>query len=128
MRRLFFAVILVCVSVTSAAADPIDDAYSAIEREDYALAARIFRPLAEQGIAKAQVMVGMLYYHGQGVTQDFLLSHMWLNVGAATLSGDAGKEAMKMRDDVALQLTQEQIVKAQGMARRCMRSKFKECD
>lgn len=128
MRRLFFAVILVLVCVTVAAADPIEDAFAAIERKDYSLAARIFRPLAEQGVAKAQVMLGLLYHHGLGVTQDFLLAHMWLNVGAAALSGDAGQEAMKMRDDVALQITQEQIVKAQGMARRCMRSKFKECD
>lgn len=128
MWRFLFAVILVVACVTVAAAGPIEDAESAIQHEDYTLAARLFRPLAEQGNAKAQVMLGIMYDFGQGVPQDFLLAHMWLNVGAAAMNGEAGNAAMKSRDHVASQMTPEQIVKAQAMARRCIRSKFKECD
>ena len=52
----------------------------------------------------------------------------WPNVAAAALSGDEGKAAMKRRDRVALDMTAAQIEKAQEMALRWQRSKFKECD
>ena len=52
----------------------------------------------------------------------------WFNLAAAALSGDEGKTAMKRRDRVALDMTAAQIEKAQEMALRCQRSKFKECD
>ena len=54
MRRILFAVILVVACATVAAADSYEDAVSAYNRGDYALAARLLRPLAEQGNASAQ--------------------------------------------------------------------------
>ena len=67
MRRFLFAVILVVACATSATADSIEEAVSAYDRGDYALAARLLRPLAEQGDAWAQFGLGMLYLNGQGV-------------------------------------------------------------
>ena len=128
MRRILFAVFLVVACATVAAADSKEEAKSAYGRGDYALAARLFRSLAEQGDARAQVHLGMLYTEGQGIPQDFIRAHMWYNVAAAALSGDAGKAAMKRRDDVASRMTAAQIEKAQEMARRCQQSQFKECD
>src|SRR5574337_979055 len=71
MRGIFFAVTLVVASATVAAADSYKDAVSAVHRDDYALAARLFRPLAEQGHAGAQSFLGVLYAYGQGVPQNY---------------------------------------------------------
>ena len=49
MRRFFFAVCVVLVCATVAAADAIEDAESTYNRGDYARAARLLRPLAELG-------------------------------------------------------------------------------
>ena len=54
-------------------------------------------------------------------------AHMWFNVSAATLNGKDRKTAVTYRNSVALQMTAAQIGKAQGMARRCQDTKFKEC-
>ena len=128
MWRFFFVVVLIVACATGAAAGPREDADFAFLSGDYALAARLFRPLAEQGDARAQVYLGMLYTEGQGIPQDFIRAHMWYTVAAAALSGDDGKAAMKRRDDVASRMTAAQMEKAQEMARRCQQSKFKECD
>ena len=157
MRQFLFAVLLVVACATVAAAGPIEEAKSAYGRSDYALAERLFRPLAEQGDAKAQFYLGWVYYvgqrvpqdaqeaaeqglvraqlslalmyeTGQGAPQDFVRAHMWLNVAAATSSGEIAKDAMRNRDEVASKMTATQIEKAQEMARRCQDTKFKECD
>ena len=164
MRRFLFAVFVVVACATVAAAGSIEEAEFVYDRGDYTQAARLFRPLAEQGIASAQFNLGVMYARGQGVPQDyqaalkwyrkaaeqgdasaqnnlglmyemgrgarkdFSRAHMWYSVAAAALSGDEGKAAMKRRDSVASQMTAVQIGNAQEMARRCQRSKFKECD
>ena len=58
VRRLFFAVCVVLVCATVAAADAIEDAAAAYNRGDYTRAARLLRPLAEQGNARAQFSEG----------------------------------------------------------------------
>ena len=130
MRCFFFAVFLVVACATGAAAGPREDTDSAYERRDYALAARLFRPLAEQGDAWAQGKLGQMYARGQGAPQDFVRAYMWYNVSAGAVSVDERKAAMKKRrrDDMASQMTATQIEKAQEMARRCQATKFKECD
>ena len=127
MRRILFAVILVVACATVAAADSFEDAVSAFQRGDSTLAARLFRPLAEQGDARAQFWLGVMYAKGQGVPQAFIRAHMWLNVAAAAQSVDSEKKAMEDRDRVASDMTAAQIAKAQEMARRCQDTKFKEC-
>ena len=61
MRRVLFAVFLIVACATGASADSLEDATSAFERKDYALAARLLRPLAEQGHAAAQEILGVMY-------------------------------------------------------------------
>ncbi|MEP6935886.1 MAG: sel1 repeat family protein [Nitrospirota bacterium] len=128
MRRFLAAVFMVMACATGAAADSIEEAKSAYDRGDYAMAAQLIRSLAEQGNARAQNNMGGLYTQGRGVPQDFVRAHMWFTVAATALSADEGKAAMKNRDHVASQMTAEQIGKAQEMARHCQQSKFKECD
>ena len=60
---------LVAAYATVSAADSYTDALSAVQRDDYDLAVRLFRPLAEQGHAGAQSFLGVLYAKGQGVLQ-----------------------------------------------------------
>ena len=77
MRHLLFAVFLVVACATVAAADSYTDAVSAVFRDDYARAARLFRPLVEQGHAGAQCFLGVLYANGQGVPQDYQVAGQW---------------------------------------------------
>ena len=77
MRRILFAVILVVACATVAAAGPREDADSALQRGDYTLAARLLRPLAEQGDASAQFNLGLMYAKGKGVPQDAQEALKW---------------------------------------------------
>ena len=52
------------------AAQDLDAGMEAYHRGDFALALIEFKPLAEQGDAKAQSSLGYMYAAGQGVAQD----------------------------------------------------------
>ena len=65
---------------------------------------------------RAQLRFGSMYQDGQGVAQDFVIAHMWLNIAAASGHSDAAET----RDLVADQMTSEDISKAQKMAREWM--------
>ena len=54
----------VCGSI--ARAGPLEDGFSAQQRGDYTSALRLWRPLAEQGNAVAQGLLGFMYQQGQG--------------------------------------------------------------
>ena len=82
MRRFLFAVFLVMACATGAAADSIEEAEFVYDRGDYTQAARLFRPLAEQGIASAQFNLGVMYYRGQGVPQDYQAALKWFRKAA----------------------------------------------
>jgi TPR repeat protein len=77
MRRFLFAVFLVMACATSVAAGPREDAFSAYDRGDYTLAARLIRSLAEQGDALAQGTLGVMYQEGQGVPQNSQEAEKW---------------------------------------------------
>ncbi len=64
------AVALFFGSMTVHAAD-IGAGINALDRGDYTTALRIFRQLAEQGNAKAQYNLGIMYSNGQGVPKDY---------------------------------------------------------
>ena len=60
MRRFLIAVFLVMACATGAVAGPAEDTDSAYQLKDYMRAAQLYRPLAEQGRAKAQVNLGVM--------------------------------------------------------------------
>jgi TPR repeat protein len=91
---------------------------------DYGEAAKCNRLAAAQGIASAQASLGVMYANGQGVAQDYVRAHMWLNLSGA--SGDA--LGTTNRDIIAARMTPQQIAEAQTMARECQRHSFKGCD
>ena len=81
--------------------------------EDAAEAVQWYRLAAEQGHATAQYNLGVAYDIGEGVPQDGVSAHMWLNVAAAT----GHEDARKARENVAANMTREQIAEAQARAR-----------
>ncbi len=50
---------------------------AAYQRGDYATTIRELRPLAEQGVAEAQFLLGVMYDKGQGVPQDYAEAVEW---------------------------------------------------
>ncbi len=52
-------------------------------RGDYATAFKEFRPLAEQGDADAQFVLGTMYLRGRGVPQDYNEAVRWYRLAAA---------------------------------------------
>jgi TPR repeat protein len=63
--------------IVGARADALQDAFSAVQRKDYASALRRLEPLAERGDARAQTQLATLYYHGQGVAEDDAQATLW---------------------------------------------------
>jgi general secretion pathway protein D len=79
---------------------------------------------ASQGDALAQYNLGMMYWSGQGVQANPVLSHMWL-----TLSASAGVDnATRNRAILAKRMTPEQVADAFDLARECKQRGFKACD
>lgn len=81
-------------------------------------------PLAEQGDAKAQFNLGVIYHNGRGVTQDFIVAHMWFSISFANGDKDAGSR----RDNLAERMLPTDISKAQERAKVCIDSNYQNCD
>jgi uncharacterized protein len=73
-----------------AAANPYEKGRAAFNRNDYATALRLLRPLADQGDARAQVAIGALYAEGLGVPQDYAVAMSWFRKAAD--QNDAGAQ------------------------------------
>ena len=84
---LFLGVLLL-QDISSANAD-FDDGLAAYERGDYAAALNEFRPLAEQGDANAQAMLGGMYGSGRGVPRNYLESVKWGKLAAEQGNAEA---------------------------------------
>jgi len=60
-----------------------EDGVAATLKGDYATAMRLWRPLADQGVASAQYNLGVMYANGQGVPQDYAAAVSWYRKAAA---------------------------------------------
>jgi TPR repeat protein len=80
--KLFFAVpALVLLALPVLAAD-FEKGLSAYDKGDYATALSEWRPLAEQGDAPSEFNLGLLYYDGHGVPQDYSEAARWFERSA----------------------------------------------
>ena len=80
---------------------------------DYAAAADLFGKAAANGINTAMTNLGLLYFRGLGVPQDYVLGFMWVSLGARS-----GRDLLvETRDNLMSFLTASQINEAQRMAR-----------
>lgn len=116
MTRLqLHRVLLVAGAMTLAATPVLPDYYDglvAYEGREFPAAVRELEPLALQGDPRAQNLLGLLYRDGNGVPQDFVRAHQWLNLAAAAGQADAATA----RDELALRMAPSQIAEAQRLA------------
>ncbi len=71
-RTIVIGVVLIALllGTPTAFAGPWEDGMAAYNRGDYAPAIRVFRALAEQGNAKAQNVLGVMFRKGEGVPKN----------------------------------------------------------
>jgi len=74
----------------AAFAEPMEDGQAAYNRGDFQEALRQWQPLAEQGVARAQNNLGVLYENGKGVPADINQALKWYLMAAA--QGYAGAQ------------------------------------
>ena len=80
---LGLAVVFVTVlSIGDSVAGPYEDAVAADREKDYAKALMLLRPLADEGDARAQYSLGLLYEHGRGVAPDDMEASEWYRKSA----------------------------------------------
>lgn len=80
LRRMLVAAALAAGLTASAVAGPWEDGMAAYEAGNHAGAIAIIRPLADDGDARAQFQVGLMYAQGEGVPQDDAEWLRWLQL------------------------------------------------
>ncbi len=87
---------------------------------DYGSALRWYEFAAINGRRAGQLALGDLYRDGKGVSQDLVSAHMWYGIAAGYGSGTAEQK----RDQIELDMTQDQIALATENGRVCLSSDF----
>ena len=126
-RQIIFGGLILAAQIwgTSAAfAGPWEDGMAAYNRGDYMPAIRLFRPLAEQGNAKAQHLIGLMYHRGEGVARSKVRAFAWFSMAAA--HGD--REAKAKLRDVSKNMTGAELSQAREMAQACEASNYRSCE
>jgi uncharacterized protein len=75
-----------------ASAAQIEPARAAFDKEDYAAAYRLYKPVAEQGTAEAQFRVGLMHKFGWGTERDHSIAARWFQAAAEQSHADAQAE------------------------------------
>ena len=81
--------------------------------QDDKAAVKWYTLAAEQGDARAQGNLGVMYAFGDGILKDYVYAHMWGNI-AAMNGNERGGE---LRDVFEKRMTPSQIAEAQTLAR-----------
>src|SRR3954467_5451388 len=110
------------ISGRCALAGPWEDGMAAYNRGDYVPAMRLFRPLAEQGNAKAQTVLGVMFRQGEGVPKNPSRAYMWFSL--ARKHGEIGGKAGAR--ELSKSMTREEIAQAQTMAKACEASNYRQ--
>lgn len=82
LKHALAAAILILNFAAPVAAGPFEDGQVALKRGDYATAMRLLRPLADQGNALSQLLLGDIYENGLGVPQNYAAAMSWLRKAA----------------------------------------------
>jgi len=80
--------------------------------------------LADQGYAKAQSNLGLMYADGEGVPENNIHAYVWWSM-AKTQSHEYAKVNLEI---LKPQMTKQQIAEAQSLAAQCYESDYKDCD
>ena len=89
--RLLIATLVAAASLP-VAAQSLDAARGAYEREDYDTAFRLYSPAAKNADAEAQYRLGLMYKFGWGVERDLKLAANWLRRAADQQHAEAQAE------------------------------------
>jgi uncharacterized protein len=117
--RLLPALMVIGAFASSVHAEPLSDAQAAFDRGRYATALELWKPLAEQGNAHAQVGLGSLYLGGYGVARDEDAAMTWFRKAAeqGSSSGQFNLGSLcYARKDYGAALTWYQRASEQGNA------------
>jgi TPR repeat protein len=79
-----------------------------------------YRVAAAQENASTQYNLGVMNAHGDGVVQDDVIAHIWINISGA----NGHSRVSDGRGLVEEGMTREQIAEAQALARSCMASDY----
>src|SRR5882762_9541167 len=109
------------MGTVAAFAGPWEDGMTAYNRGDYVPAIRVFRTLAEQGNARAQNVLGVMFRKGEGVPKNPARAHMWFSLAAKR--GEAGATA-ELRE-VSRTMTAQEVSQAEAMAKACEASNYR---
>jgi len=85
--------------------------------QNYAEAEKWYRKAADQGDADALGVLGLAYYLGKWVPKDLVQSYFWFSLAASRASGDERRRASDAKDQVAKELTPEELKEARRMVR-----------
>jgi TPR repeat protein len=110
--------------LAGAAAGPFEDGMASYNRGDYMPAIRLFRPLAEQGNARAQHLIGVMYHKGEGVARNPVRALAWFSMAAA--HGDS--DAKAKLHEVSKTMTPEELSQAREMVQACESSNYRDCE
>jgi TPR repeat protein len=90
IKHAIAAILLLASFAVPVLAGPFEDGIDAYGKGDYATALLLLRPLADQGTARAQIILGVMYSRGQGVAQNYDEAMKWYRRAAD--QGDAAAQ------------------------------------
>jgi len=82
----------------SAFCGPLEEGREAFRRQDYPRAWNLLQPLADQGNAQAETLVGVMYFRGLGVPEDLSGGLEWAHKAAA--QGEVQAESVTSADSL----------------------------
>jgi len=85
--------------------------------QNYKEAVIFYQKAAEKGLARAQLELATMYAEGKGVKKDKIKAHKWANLAGA----NELKDGREFRDNLENVMTNEQIEKAQELAKEWMK-------
>jgi len=92
--------------------------------ENDAEAVKWYRKAADQGHAKAQSNLGVMYFNGDGVPENHVRAYVWLSM-AKTQGYESAKKGVETVKNL---MTKQQTADAQALAAQCYESGYKDCE
>ena len=127
MKKLVIASLIAAALMLqgdAALAGPWEDGMTAYNRGDYVPAMQLFRPLAKQGNARAQAIIGAMYRKGQGVAKSSAHAFMWLSLASARGDAKAKAEVAEM----SRTMSAAELAQAREMMQACEASDYRNCE
>ena len=87
MRPSAFLFLTLFLVPALASAGPLDDGRAALRKGDFETGIKLIQPLADQGNAEAERMIGSAYWGGWGVDKDYTESYFWLSLAKKSTGG-----------------------------------------